>query len=109
MALLQSFASIAAELVDPDEEFLRLCRRVAERILGAYIHMWPKQYPPVHAGLARLLEALQPKPRALQALLQPLVDAALACTLAPPNPAVTTGLRTCTVDVHWLHCVGGSI
>ena len=91
MALLHAFGSIAAVLADPDEEFLRLCRVVSERILGAYIHMWPKSWKPVHSGLARLLGALESQPCALQSLLPHLVDAALECTLAPPNPDITTG------------------
>ena len=89
--MLFAFGSIAAEMDSPDYAFLALCRRVTERIVGAYIHMWPKQRPAAHEALAQMIQALEAKPQPLQALLQHFVEGTLTCTLAPPNPDVTTG------------------
>ena len=97
---MYAFGSIAAQLDDPDDEFLRLCLRVAERIAGAYIYLWPKQRAAVHDVLISLMTALESKTRALQHLLQHFVDAALLCTLAPPNPEVTTGMFDPLVKSH---------
>lgn len=93
VSLLFAFGSIAAELDSPDDAFLGLCLRVTERIVGAYIYMWPKQRPAVHDALAQMIQALEAKPQPLQALLHHFVEVTLTCTLAPPNPDVTTGAR----------------
>ena len=91
VALLYALGSIAAELEDPDDAFLRMCQRAVERIVGVYILLWPKQRPPAHEALRCLFGALEGKPQALQAVLSHFVEVALTCTLAPPNPDVAAG------------------
>lgn len=59
--------------------------------MNAYVSLWAKQRPAVHAALAALLSALAPKAAVLQDMLQRLATVLLAATLAEPNPHETFG------------------
>lgn len=62
-----------------------------EAVVSAYVHLWAKQRPAVHAALAALLSALGSKATALQDILQRLVTSLLAATLAEPDPDTPLG------------------
>jgi hypothetical protein len=68
--------------------------QVMEAVVSAYVHLWAKQRPGVHAALAALLSALASKAAALQDMLQQLVMLLLAATLAEPDPDTPLGELT---------------
>ena len=70
------------------------CIQVMEAVVRAYVHLWAKQRPGVHAALAALLSALTSKAAALQDMLQQLVTMMLAATLAEPDPDSPLGELT---------------
>lgn len=68
--------------------------QVMEAVVRAYVHLWAKQRPGVHAALAALLSALTSKAAALQDILQQLVTMMLAATLAEADTDTPIGERS---------------
>lgn len=72
---------------------------MVEAIISAYLSLWAKQRPSVHAALAALLSALASKATALQDMLQRLVTTLLAATLAEANPDGAALGGSCTRNI----------
>lgn len=98
VALLRCLAALLRHLpphaLDPCQDLAQL---VAAKIIGAYLELWPKQRPPVHAVLLLLLQsAAAHEAGVLAGVVQQVVGVLLVHTVKPlPPEEVRREMRRC--------------